>query len=78
MESAQFSCPLAPVFCFPSEPNIPERPEYEKNINTLSMHAGRRLSDSARDTYESLITYFLLPKHFLDKPLEKPICQNSQ
>ena len=41
MESATILMPLAPayaVFCFPSEPNIPERPEYEKNINTLSMY----------------------------------------
>ena len=25
------------VFCFPSEPNIPEGPKYKKNINTNSM-----------------------------------------
>ena len=36
MESATILTPLArakAVFCFPSEPNIPEGPEYE-NINT--------------------------------------------
>ena len=42
MESATILKPLAlaliVVFCFPSEPNIPEGPEYEKNINTISMH----------------------------------------
>ena len=27
-----------PPFCLPSEPNIAERPDYEKNINSLSMH----------------------------------------
>ena len=26
------------AFCLLSEPNIPERPEYEKNINTISMY----------------------------------------
>ena len=26
---------------FSSEPNIPEGPEYEKNINTISMHGER-------------------------------------
>ena len=26
------------VLCFPSEPNIPEGSEYEKNINTISMY----------------------------------------
>ena len=33
MESATILTPLAPaivVLCFPSEPNIPEGPEYEK------------------------------------------------
>ena len=37
----QFSRSLAPayaVFCFPSEPHIPEGPAYKKNINTISMH----------------------------------------
>ena len=37
MESATIITPLAPayaIFCFPSEPNIPEGPEYEK-ISTL-------------------------------------------
>ena len=37
MESATIFTPLAlalAVFCFPSEPNIPEGPEYEK-ISTL-------------------------------------------
>ena len=41
MEDATILTPLAPaivVLCFPSEPNIPEGPEYEKNINTISMH----------------------------------------
>ena len=41
MESATILTLLAPalaVFCFPSEPNIPAGPEYEKNINTLSLH----------------------------------------
>ena len=41
MESATILMPLAPayvVFCFPSEPNIPEGPEYEKSINTLLMY----------------------------------------
>ena len=41
MESATVLTPLAPayvVFCFPSEPNILEGPEYEKNINTVSMY----------------------------------------
>ena len=38
MESTTILTPPAPVFSFPSEPNIPEGPEYEKNINTISMH----------------------------------------
>ena len=41
MESATILTPLAPayaVFCFPSEPNIPKGPEYEKNINTLAIY----------------------------------------
>ena len=41
MESVTILTPLVPaqlVFCFPSEPNIPEGPEYKKNINTVSMH----------------------------------------
>ena len=37
MESAKILTPQL-VFCSPSEPNIPEGPEYEKNINTISMH----------------------------------------
>ena len=39
MESATILTPLAPalaVFFFPSEPYIPEGPEYEKNINAIS------------------------------------------
>ena len=41
MESATILTPLAQaqaVFCFQQEPNIPEGPEYEANINTISMH----------------------------------------
>ena len=41
MESAKIFTPLAQalaIFCFLSEPNIPEGPEYEKNINTISMY----------------------------------------
>ena len=33
------------VFCFPSEPNIPEGPEYEK-ISTLYQCTGRSLTNS--------------------------------
>ena len=46
MESATIIMPLAPVsavFCFPSEANIPERPEYKKNINTISMYVEKLL-----------------------------------
>ena len=46
----QFSRPLAPaeaVFCFPSEPSIPEGPEYEK-ISTLYRCAERSFTNSAR------------------------------
>ena len=46
MESATFFTPLAPalaVFCFLSEHNIPEGREYEKNINTISMHGEKLL-----------------------------------
>ena len=28
-------------FCFQLEPNIPEGPEYEKNINTISMYGAK-------------------------------------
>ena len=39
MESTTILTLLAPaIFCFPPEPNIPEGPEYEKNINTISMY----------------------------------------
>ena len=43
MENATFLVSLAPasaVFCFPSEPNIPEGPGYEK-ISTLHVYHAR-------------------------------------
>ena len=45
MESATILTPprtgLIGVLCFPSEPNIPEGSENEKNINTISMYVFR-------------------------------------
>ena len=41
MESATVFTPPSTAlsgFYFPSEPNIPEGPEYEKNIKTILMH----------------------------------------
>ena len=42
MESATILTPprtgLIGVLCFPSEPNIPEGSEYDKNIITISMN----------------------------------------
>ena len=41
MESATILMPTSTGLSgigLPSEPNIPEGPEYEKNINTISMH----------------------------------------
>ena len=38
MESAIILTPLSAIILTPSEPNIPERPKYEKKINTISMH----------------------------------------
>ena len=49
----QFSCHLAPakvVFCFPSEPNILELPEYEK-ISTLYLCTGRSFTNSKWHNY---------------------------
>ena len=37
MKSATILTPTV-VFGFPPEPNIPKGPEYEKNINIISMH----------------------------------------
>ena len=58
MESGTILTPLAPalkaVFCFPSDPNIPEGPEYEKNINTI-MH-GEKFYQPHTETTTAITT----------------------